>query len=484
MSCETRSLTVKTGSLLLDSKNTRIPSDRRSDDQRRLIQELLEKEDVKELAASIAKLGLFPNERLLVLATDRHYVVLEGNRRLAAIKLLLNPGLAPTDALVSYFRKLSDRANLSELATLEVTVYPTRISAAPVISALHIGDSKKHWSSLQQARFYRELVDEGLTPEGIAERESGVTLGQVRAFLRSEQLHRVALTLDIDEDTRNKVDDSRFPLTTLDRFVDSKTGRKFLGIEFDDSQGFKGVVHPERFKAVLAHVVKDIVNVKSITRKINSEDDFKRYVAEAETLIPKTPKQGSFSPSSLLGEDQSGNQNPNIGAALQPTTLKRTIKPSPSVIPRGFQCNSKSDRVRAVFTELKSMRIAEQRNSTGVMLRVLLDIALWHFLDSERHTQSVCSHFDKDGKKKKYDANWTPPLRDLISYAVEHTLFPGMDASGYKSVRTLVARDADYFITIEGFNAFTHNPYVTPTEGDLRALWQRAEPMLEIILNV
>ena len=59
-----------------------------------------------------------------------------------------------------------------------------------------------------------------------------------------------------------------------------------------------------------------------------------------------------------------------------------------------------------------------------------------------------------------------------------------MDASGYKSIRTLASKDQDYFITIEGFNALAHNPYVTPTEGDIRALWQRAEPMLEIILNI
>lgn len=115
MPSQTRSLTLKTGSLLLDSKNTRIPSDRRSEDQRRLLQELLENEDVKDLALSIANLGLFPNERLLVMAAGRHFIVLEGNRRLAAIKLLLNPGLAPTDPLVAYFRKLSDRADLTAL---------------------------------------------------------------------------------------------------------------------------------------------------------------------------------------------------------------------------------------------------------------------------------------------------------------------------------------------------------------------------------
>jgi len=486
MSVQTRSLTVKTGSLLLDSKNTRIPEDRRSEDQRSLVQELLEAEDVKGIATSIAKLGLFPNERLIVIPsnTGRNFVVLEGNRRLAAIKLLMNPGLAPTEHQVTYFRRLSEKADLPALGKTEVTIFPDRVAAAPVISSLHIGESKKRWSSLQQARFYRELVEEGLTPEEIAEREAGgVTLADIRNYLKSEKVHRVALTLDLDDETRKKVDDSRFPLTTLDRFLESKTGRNFLGIEADEKDGFKGVVHPDRFKAVLKHVVTDIANAKGLTRRINTDEDIARYVEDASAKIPKTPMRGAFDVASLFAKP--GDTGTTTGNQVQPTQRPaRTPKPSTSIVPRGFACNSTNDRVRAIFGELKSTRISDHRNSTGVMVRVLIDIALWHFYECQKHIQAVCDHYDKDGKRRNFNSTWTPPLRDLISYAVEQTLFTGMGAAGYKSVKTLAAKDADYFVTIEGFNAFTHNPYVTPSEGDLRALWQRAEPMLQIILNV
>ncbi len=129
------------------------------------------------------------------------------------------------------------------------------------------------------------------------------------------------------------------------------------------------------------------------------------------------------------------------------------------------------------------MKIVEQRNSTGVMLRVLLDIALWDFLERQGHVKAACNHFDSAGKRRSHNPDWTPPLRDLISFCVDKRLFPGMTAASYKSVRSLASKDCGYFITIEGFNSFTHNPNITPTEGDLRALWQRAEPMLEIILN-
>lgn len=477
----TKSATIKAGSLLLDPNNARIPADRRSNDQRQLLHELLKHEDVKSLASSITKLGLFPNERLVVVPSGRRYTVLEGNRRLAAIKFLLSPELAPTDPLVRYFRKLSAKADLLAIGKIEVVVVESRIAAAPIIAALHTRDAKKRWSSLQQARFYRELVDEGQMPSEVAE-SVGVTLGQVSSYLRAEKLYRLALTLEYDDHVRRKLEDSKYPLTTLERFLESKVGRKFLGIELDEKRGFRGVVHPERFKAVLARVAQDVAMKPGFTRDINDEAGFKSYVDKANPTIATTRMRGKFDPATLLGE-KPPEEVPGDTQDGETKSKPRAVKPSPSVIPRGFTCTSKHDRVRAIFNEIKSMKIVQQRNSTGVMLRVLLDIALWDFLQIKGHLKAACDHCDPTGKRRKHNADWSPPLRNLISFAVEKRIFPGMTAAGYKSVRSLASRDSEYFITIEGFNSFTHNPNVTPTEGDLRALWQRAEPMLEIILR-
>ena len=252
----------------------------------------------------------------------------------------------------------------------------------------------------------------------------------------------------------------------------------FLGIELDDNHGFRGKVHPDRFRAVLQRVATDVATEKALTRKVNDEKGFEAYVAEAEAKVEKTRRRGSFTPEELLGDGGAPTKQE------QPPGPKpnRAPRQSKSVVPTGFSCSSKHERVRAVFDELRRMDIQQQRNSTGVMLRVLIDIALWSYLKAENHEAPVCDHFDKTRKRRKNNPDWTPPLRDLISYAVDKRVFRGMTADGYKSVRTLASRDHEYFITVESFNAFTHNPSVTPTEGDLRTLWQRAEPMLHFIL--
>ncbi|MBW6391111.1 ParB N-terminal domain-containing protein [Billgrantia antri] len=465
----------------MDPKNTRIPADRRSNNQRQLLHELLAHEDVKGLAASIAKLGLFANERLVVVPAGRRFTVLEGNRRLAAIKLLLSPELAPTTSQVKYFRSLSAKADLASFGKIDVAVVPDRLSAAPIIAALHTGDAKRRWSSLQQARFYHELIEQGLQPSEVAD-QLGISLAQIRSFLRTEKLHRIALSLELEADIRKRVEDPRFPLTTLERFIESQTGRKFLGIELDDEKGFVGVTHPDRFKAVLARVVSD-VTTKGMTRKINDEAGFRKYIEEAEKDLPKTKKRGSFDPDALVVDNEDTEENSSETRHERPRPAPTIPKPSLSVVPRGFVCRSQVTKVSAIFKELKSLKVSEQRNSTGVMLRVLMDVALWSYIKKEGHAEAVCAHFDKTGKKRSHNPDWTPPLRDLISYAVEKRMLHGMAADGYKSARSLAAKDGNYFITIDGFNEFTHNPYVTPTEGDLRALWERAEPMLEIILN-
>ena len=63
-----RTRSVRVGNLLLDPRNTRIPAAHQTEDQRALIQEPIEHEDVASLAKSIAQLGLFPNERMVVMS--------------------------------------------------------------------------------------------------------------------------------------------------------------------------------------------------------------------------------------------------------------------------------------------------------------------------------------------------------------------------------------------------------------------------------
>lgn len=84
---------IAVASLHLDSKNPRLGRGTNGASPRELIGYLFEHDKAMELAESIALRDFFQNEPLLVIKEKDHYVVVEGNRRLAALKALREPGL-------------------------------------------------------------------------------------------------------------------------------------------------------------------------------------------------------------------------------------------------------------------------------------------------------------------------------------------------------------------------------------------------------
>ena len=82
------------------------------DNEPELIAYLLAKERVRPLARSVAKLGTSPLERFAVMphkTSEGSFVVLEGNRRLCALKLLQDPEKATNESHRKFFRALSKR---------------------------------------------------------------------------------------------------------------------------------------------------------------------------------------------------------------------------------------------------------------------------------------------------------------------------------------------------------------------------------------
>ena len=77
--------------LHLDAKNPRLGLETQSQAPREIIQHLFEHDKAMEIADSIATRGFFPNEPLLAIKENGRTVVIEGNRRLAALKALRDP---------------------------------------------------------------------------------------------------------------------------------------------------------------------------------------------------------------------------------------------------------------------------------------------------------------------------------------------------------------------------------------------------------
>src|SRR5947209_3550138 len=83
------------GELDLDPYNPRLAAHEEGRSQPELLRLMVAKFKLEELAESIVSAGYRPFDPLIGAREKNRIVVLEGNRRVAAIKLLLNPDLGP-----------------------------------------------------------------------------------------------------------------------------------------------------------------------------------------------------------------------------------------------------------------------------------------------------------------------------------------------------------------------------------------------------
>lgn len=126
-----------------------------------VIRALYETADLSELLQSIASSGYVNIEPLVVLAQDDQVFVLEGNRRLAALRVLTNPALA-TEAKVP----VPPLAEGVAKSLKEVSVYRVaeRNDARDFIGFKHINGAHA-WDSLAKARYaakwYRDELEQG-----------------------------------------------------------------------------------------------------------------------------------------------------------------------------------------------------------------------------------------------------------------------------------------------------------------------------------
>ena len=79
--------------LEFDKENPRLPTSVRNQDEASILNYLATETSIENLMTSIGENGFFPGEAMVVTPHNSKYTVIEGNRRLAALRLLQDPTL-------------------------------------------------------------------------------------------------------------------------------------------------------------------------------------------------------------------------------------------------------------------------------------------------------------------------------------------------------------------------------------------------------
>src|SRR5439155_8518065 len=220
---------IKVDDLKLDPQNPRLTSLNEDSSQFDLLKTLYTEMSVDEIALSIAENGYFNEEPLFVIKDTKEkgrqtYVVIEGNRRLAAIKLLCDDALRKKVEATD-LPSISAAAK-GKLKELPCVVYSTRRELWQFLGFRHI-NGVKPWDAYSKANYVAEVHENYKIPlEEIAQR-IGDRHATVKRLYRGLTILRQAEQQGYSKEDRVR---NRFYFSHLYTALDQPEFQKFLSI--------------------------------------------------------------------------------------------------------------------------------------------------------------------------------------------------------------------------------------------------------------
>lgn len=221
--------------LCLDLYNPRLPKSKQGKDEDTIIEYLLLEASTLELMESIGENDFFVGEMLLVIPDGNgKYIVVEGNRRLTAVKLLNNPGLAKVKKVAT--KELAESAKYKP-TVLPCLLFSNREDIQKFIGFVHI-TGKKSWRVLEKARYLRDLRHSETykdLPLGEASKEIARIIGSRSPYVR-KMLVSYALYEIVEDEKFYQIDglsDSTFFLNYFSDALLKDNIRNFLNVNLD-----------------------------------------------------------------------------------------------------------------------------------------------------------------------------------------------------------------------------------------------------------
>lgn len=468
-------------SILLDEKNPRIPPTIEPLNQRLLIDDLVTHDKVYELAQNIAQNGYYPVESLIVIKEDSKTVVIEGNRRLAALKLLITPEAAPEDQ-VAKFKALSNRIDKTTIKKVKVVIAPDRQAAAPIIMSRHTNVQIERWDTIMQASYYTNLLQNGITIDDLSHQYNIPKMDIIQS-LRLYKMYQVACHLDLPDEVGQVVRNPRvFKATTLQRFYERPISQQFLGIQLSkDSANILGTIDEAEFKKGYKKVVVDVAKGNQDSRSLGTTEQVKKYLDTFSTQEkPDLTKKGRFTSDTLIAGKGKGRGE--LGTK-QPVSTKRPKRKPTGLIPKSVSCEVNNQRVNDTFNELRTLPVAKYPNATAVLFRSLLEMALSHYLEVSGELYIIINEENERlaKERKPIKRDWHPSLKRML----RHITSPKCNLIQNPNMKRALDKftnQKEEFLSHDDLNFFVHNQYYSPNEEVLRSFWGQLEGLFQIIL--
>lgn len=470
-----RTKRLSVASLHLDAKNPRLGRETSSRAPREIIQYLFEHDKALDVAESIASRGYFPNEPLLAIKENGGYVVVEGNRRLAALKVLREPGLLE-GSLQHQVERLSRRVvDPKAIARVPVTIAPSRRATDQQIVGRHIGSPVLAWQAENRASFVLDKVAEGYGNDELRD-QLGFSLPDIQQARQTRAIADMARSLDLPDEVKAKLDSPRAKLfTTLQRVFDSSVGRECLRVDPDPDHGLRGCTTKKEFVRAFTKLVTDVVLGNQSSRTLNTNENIRTYFESWTPEERPAKKRGSFVPSDIIG----GKSVASPGRTSNAAPPKMSKQESKTVLPRDFKVRFGNDRLIDIRRELTRLKREEFPNAGAVLLRVFFELAVLHYLERIGELPGIIKKLEE--KEKRRLPFGVPIMKQLVP-EIKRIAERGLTDADAKKVEKAIRYDAAAPFTVSDLHAFVHSTDL-PSERDIRQFWLRTEPLFRMMLE-
>ncbi|EAQ51302.1 ParB N-terminal domain-containing protein [Leeuwenhoekiella blandensis] len=508
-SWETFDYSLKT--LQLDLNNPRIKYRGDTLNQTQILKFLINNERVYELAKKISEEGYFVGEEPIICIEKNKKVVLEGNRRTAALKLLQDPKKYLSISKANILLQNILKNNFPVDRKLRCYIAPNRLLANPIIYERHNGATLQRWKTGNQYAFVAEMYyEDGLIVEDICD-----VLNESRAKilkpLKAYNLFYEGKEI-LEKEENIIIDIADFEFTNLERFYSYEPSRKFLGIEFDNENGELIISLPQdEFEKRLLEVFKIIIDSERFSRDFNKDEDKRKFIQK----LNDNP-DFNFSTTNKEGKTQSKTTQKKADLESEKKKVTRRRKKSKKkayenrIISAEKEIIFDNEKLDNLFFELKHLPI-DKIYSFAVLLRTYLEQSLYFYLkekglfedlslktneENEKNSlkkvtllinyikgkYSVSEGIDsqevmrilKFNNKKDYSS---ASLKIMLDYVKNHELENHLDTSQLRNLKHYIDRIKD------GLDLAVHNiETFVDLEHNKRA-WKHLEPLFEILSN-
>jgi len=402
------------------------------DNQEEAIDLMLEEkgDEIVNLAGHIYQYGLDKSRDSRVIEIKKGlFLILDGNRRVTAIKCLQNPYIVKSESLRNKFLKILKGSGFIP-SEINCFVYSNENEAAEWIKLDHTGKNagigQDSWEPSAKERFDYKFG------------------GKISPAMQIINL--------FEKETKRKIDTKALKISTVNRIISNPESRSYLGI---DVRGGNVVLTAkkkeilDRLDTLFNKIIVDDVTVKEVYHVPDS-------IKFMNDLFGDKPKSVSKI------------------ATITPTGIIKTatekIKSLPktgsrnTLIPRSCILRIHEPKLNNIYHELKEIPLDQAVNAIGVLFRVFLETSLDYYayrfgmiFSSNTKLTAKIDKVTKDLEKRKF--------------ATSQQL---------KAIRSVTNKGTSV-LSIDSFHEYVHSFKTQPIPIDLIYKWDNLQEFFEIL---